>query len=189
MCLGTLGIGDDIHDSDSVVAARVLPLYRWFMGFEYVCSDDFKIVDKDHGTDGSRTSNETARSSADLNMSEKADSSEDAQSVDSVSSVMTLPRRPYRSPHDDKDAMETALKLQSNKQLFKSTLVVRPAFLNDHTPIGQSQLRVGQENDSTPGYTVSRQDLGHWLYHHGIHGSREGTVTISGPLEETWNDI
>lgn len=73
-------------------------------------------------------------------------------------------------PHKDKKEMEDTLLSASN--LFSGTVIVRPTLLTGEQNIStakQSKLKVGTESKPAIGYTISRADVGHWMYEQVIN--------------------
>ena len=71
------------------------------------------------------------------------------------------------SPHEDKRLMEEAVlkaasKLQNEQTLISGYTIVRPSLLIDWRE--DSKVRVGTEEKPILGYTISRQNVGRWIY-------------------------
>ncbi|MCJ1316848.1 hypothetical protein MMC15_002169 [Xylographa vitiligo] len=71
------------------------------------------------------------------------------------------------SPHEDKRLMEEAVlkaanKLQNEQTVISGYTIVRPSLLIDWKE--NTKLRVGTEEKPTLGYTISRQNVGRWIY-------------------------
>jgi len=71
-------------------------------------------------------------------------------------------------PHIDKRLMEQLLRDEAqksgNEPAFESYVVVRASLLTDGERQGLSSIRVGTEAEPAVGYTVSRNDVGPWVY-------------------------
>ncbi|KAA8905524.1 hypothetical protein TRICI_005271 [Trichomonascus ciferrii] len=68
-------------------------------------------------------------------------------------------------PHNDKTNMERAI--LSASDVFNGTVIVRPTLLTgsqDISSADQSKLKVGTEKNPAIGYTVSRADVGQWIF-------------------------
>ena len=50
------------------------------------------------------------------------------------------------------------------ERLFSSITGVRPTLLTDGEPVGQDKIRVGTEKSPEMGYTISRRDVGTWVF-------------------------
>ncbi|MCJ1282208.1 hypothetical protein MMC26_001531 [Xylographa opegraphella] len=71
------------------------------------------------------------------------------------------------SPHEDKRLMEDAVRkaasgTRDGRALISGYTIVRPSLLVDWKE--GAKLRVGTEEEPTLGYTVSRQNVGRWIY-------------------------
>lgn len=92
-------------------------------------------------------------------------------------------------PHADKRKMEAQLfeaQAASGKVEGAAPLdfvVVRPTMLTDGECRGLAKLRVGWENPDTTGdgpqmgYTVSRKDVGNWIFEEVIKAGKGGRYT------------
>ena len=68
-------------------------------------------------------------------------------------------------PHADKKAVEQlVVKAAEEGKTFSGYTVVRPSFLTDGKSKGMSKIRVGNEEHPAIGYTISRDDVGLWMY-------------------------
>lgn len=71
-------------------------------------------------------------------------------------------------PHADKLRMETLLAKGSSQRLFRGVILVRPSLLvGDHSIVtgkGWRTLRVGTEEKPAVGYTITRADVGEWIF-------------------------
>lgn len=79
-------------------------------------------------------------------------------------------------PHKDKRAMEamvvSELKKSSEKRAIDSYLIVRPSLLTDGAYTTMSKIRVGNDVKPAVGYTISRNDVGLWIYETIIKGGK-----------------
>lgn len=69
-------------------------------------------------------------------------------------------------PHSDKTNMEKAV-LYSASELFNGTVIVRPTLLTGDQNISsadQSKVKAGTEKNPAIGYTISRADVGQWIF-------------------------
>ncbi|KAL0942593.1 uncharacterized protein CTRU02_200479 [Colletotrichum truncatum] len=83
--------------------------------------------------------------------------------------------------YEDKILMEEIISHRDFQGLFRNTLIVRPGFLTNNAPFGLNSIRVGTRNIPPLGYTISRDNLGCWLYQHGILGNMTGVILVTGP--------
>jgi hypothetical protein len=72
-------------------------------------------------------------------------------------------------PHADKLKMENLILAEENRRLFSGVVVVRPTLLTgDGSIVVDSdrwqKLRVGTEDHPAVGWTVSRADVGQWIF-------------------------
>lgn len=69
-------------------------------------------------------------------------------------------------PHHDKKAMENALKGSGRK-----FVIVRPSLLTNGEALGVQRIREGIEGEKFAiGYTISRKDVGNWIFERCIKG-------------------
>ncbi|KAL8677040.1 MAG: hypothetical protein Q9186_006503 [Xanthomendoza sp. 1 TL-2023] len=81
-------------------------------------------------------------------------------------------------PHKDKLKMEALLQAEvtkpSQERVIKDFVVVRPSLLTDGARLGTNKIRVGEEvgKIATPavGYTISREDVGGWMFDQLLDG-------------------
>ncbi|OJJ06305.1 hypothetical protein ASPVEDRAFT_87613 [Aspergillus versicolor CBS 583.65] len=67
-------------------------------------------------------------------------------------------------PHEDKKVMERVI-LDSAKDVLGGYVIVRPSLLTDGASVGDlSKIRVGVEKSPAVGYTISREDVGRWVF-------------------------
>ena len=78
------------------------------------------------------------------------------------------------NPHRDKKQMETAIyehiALPENEHVIRGFVLPRPSFLTNGAARGGSKVRVGFEDKPAVGYTISRDDVGLWLFENLIDG-------------------
>ncbi|KAK1518432.1 hypothetical protein CABS01_05966 [Colletotrichum abscissum] len=175
--VGSLSIDEQIDDTPDQLATEVRPLYLWFMGMvsEEVHDNEIFLRELPYGSEGSDTSSYDSSSECDPSSSLHS----------SMSSFLSRDwdqpkvNFPPRTPYDDKIEMEYAISDKCNKELYSSSLIVRPTLLTYTKPCGVEAVRVGREGNPQSGWTISRFDAGHWLYQYGICGSLEGIATIT----------
>lgn len=71
------------------------------------------------------------------------------------------------NPHQDKANMERLLAegASGNKNTWiRGFVSVRPTLLTSGPAVGRPKLRVGTESKPAVGYTVSREDVGKWIF-------------------------
>lgn len=81
-------------------------------------------------------------------------------------------------PHKDKKEMETLIQAEvakpADQRVIQDFLTVRPSFLTNGERRGTDKLRVGKEDaaEAKPvvGYTISREDVGGWLFDEVVNG-------------------
>ncbi|KAI9890752.1 MAG: hypothetical protein M1814_003682 [Vezdaea aestivalis] len=89
-----------------------------------------------------------------------------------------------RAPHVDKRAMEDHVEKAERDGILEG-VVVRPSLLTDGEELGEGpgKLRVGWEGEGGKvaiGYTVSRKDVGGWLYRSLVSKGKEGRTEWVG---------
>ena len=70
-------------------------------------------------------------------------------------------------PHVDKKAMETMAGEavgKGEKSVEGGVVIVKPSLLTDGVELGTSVVRVGVEAKPAVGYTISRRDVGRWIF-------------------------
>ncbi|VEU24226.1 DEKNAAC105326 [Brettanomyces naardenensis] len=82
------------------------------------------------------------------------------------------------APHVDKKVMEKQLKGEEAAKLFSEVILVRPTLLTGSHLLssGKGSVKVGTEEKPVLGYTVTRADVGEWIFKEFIEGKREGGV-------------
>ncbi|KAI9849744.1 MAG: hypothetical protein M1838_006280 [Thelocarpon superellum] len=84
-------------------------------------------------------------------------------------------------PLADNRAMETVLEntAQESSSLIRETIVIRPSLLVGGAAKGLAKIRVGWEEDGGKpaiGYTVSRADVGKWIFEECLISGGKGVV-------------
>ncbi|KAK1654229.1 hypothetical protein BDP81DRAFT_389380 [Colletotrichum phormii] len=172
--IGSLSVDEQVDDASDQLAMKVRPLYLWFMGMvsKEVLDNEVFLREVPYGSEGSDTSSYYSDNERHTSSSISSLSSRDWD--------RPKVNFPPRTPYDDKVGMEYTISEECNKELYSSSLIVRPTLLTYTKPCGVEAVRVGQEgNPRPPGWTISRFDAGHWLYQYGICGSMEGISTIT----------
>lgn len=84
------------------------------------------------------------------------------------------------NPHDDKSAMEKTLtdaianatvnNLNPNptESWIRGFVIVRASLLTNGPALGKEKVRVGSEDRPAVGYTISREDVGQWVFENVI---------------------
>ncbi|KAI9777170.1 MAG: hypothetical protein M1839_009013 [Geoglossum umbratile] len=67
-------------------------------------------------------------------------------------------------PHADKEHMEQVLAAAAASPVVAAYVIVRAAMLTDGPRLGAEAVRVGTEDSPAVGYTVSREDVGGWVF-------------------------
>ncbi|KAK7436664.1 hypothetical protein CaCOL14_005762 [Colletotrichum acutatum] len=174
---GSLSIDEQVDDTSDQLAVEVRPLYLWFMGMvsEEVLDNETFLRELPYGSEGSDTSSYDSSNECDQSSSLHSSLSSFASRDWDQPKVNFPPRTPY----DDKMEMEYTISENCNKELYSSSLIVRPTLLTYTKPRGVEAVRVGREGNQPRGWTISRFDSGHWLYQYGICSSMEGIATIT----------
>ena len=81
-------------------------------------------------------------------------------------------------PHHDKKAMESLLQAEMAKpvgeRVIRDFVAVRPSLLTDGARLGTRNVRVGEEVGKVVkpavGYTISREDVGGWVFEEMVKG-------------------
>ena len=77
------------------------------------------------------------------------------------------------APHEDKIAMEDLIVEEAGKgegSVIRGFVIPRPSMLPDGTAKRLQSVRVGTEEEPAVGYTISRADVGAWLFERLIKG-------------------
>ncbi|CAD6573758.1 MAG: hypothetical protein TREMPRED_000905 [Tremellales sp. Tagirdzhanova-0007] len=80
-------------------------------------------------------------------------------------------------PHVDKKRMEKVFRPEGRKDgsgVFRATIGVRPTLLTSGKSKGMKGIRVGREKRPELGYTVSRSDVGLFIYETAVQGMGKG---------------
>lgn len=74
--------------------------------------------------------------------------------------------------HRDKRRMEAAVtsEYNSSNSVIKGYVLVRPSLLTNGKAYGKDYIRVGTEAAPAVGYTISRDDVGLWMFENLIKG-------------------
>lgn len=76
------------------------------------------------------------------------------------------------SPHNDKSNMEKtltdAMAVDPTNTWIRGVVIVRASFLTNGPALGRVQVRVGSEMSPAVGYTISREDVGQWVFENFI---------------------
>ena len=83
-------------------------------------------------------------------------------------------------PHKDKEQMEKLLLAEmarpTQERTIKNFVIVRPSLLTDGLRRGSNKVRVGEETVDAArpavGYTISRDDVGGWIFDELLHGRK-----------------
>ena len=75
------------------------------------------------------------------------------------------------NPHKDKRNMESAIAEQTDH-----FVIVRPSLLTNGKARGGNKIRVGTEEKPAVGYTISRDDVGLWMFENLVKGEGERYV-------------
>lgn len=78
-----------------------------------------------------------------------------------------------RVPHEDKRVMEKVI-VDNDKNVLGGYVIVRPSLLTDGASVGDlSKIRVGVETSPAVGYTISREDVGRWVFEYLVQKGGE----------------
>ncbi|KAL4889546.1 hypothetical protein BDV59DRAFT_205216 [Aspergillus ambiguus] len=100
------------------------------------------------------------------------------------------------APHADKKVMEAVVRGELEgadgenedegaRRGIRAAVIVRPSLLTDGEALGAEKVRVGSEDEPAVGYTISRRDVGAWVFREvveGLEGVREGCRIVSPEL-------
>ena len=76
-------------------------------------------------------------------------------------------------PHVDKKGMEDAFR-DARPSPFRAVVGVRPTLLTDGAELGVQKIRAGTEASPAVGYTISRKDVGRWIFGNVVEGKGQG---------------
>ena len=79
-----------------------------------------------------------------------------------------------RVPHRDKKVMESIFCGEEGSGKFRSVITVKPTLLTNGPELGDNTVRVGRKRQPAVGYTVSRKDVGGWIYRAVLLGNGKG---------------
>lgn len=71
------------------------------------------------------------------------------------------------NPHRDKRNMEKAILEHTDR-----FVIVRPSLLTNGKALGGTKIRVGTEERPAVGYTISREDVGRWVFENLVQGDQ-----------------
>ena len=80
-------------------------------------------------------------------------------------------------PHADKRVTEKLIldeTAKSDESVIGNYVIVRPSLLTDGPALGMGKIREGTNNKPAVGYTISRDDVGSWIFESIIDGGDEG---------------
>lgn len=75
------------------------------------------------------------------------------------------------NPHKDKSNMEKILTdsmVGTTEAWIRGVVIVRSSLLTNGPALGKAKLRVGSERKPAVGYTISREDVGQWVFENVI---------------------
>lgn len=75
------------------------------------------------------------------------------------------------NPHKDKFAMENTLTdaiAGSTESWIRGVVIVRASLLTNGPALGKANVRAGSEKNPAVGYTISREDVGQWVFENVI---------------------
>lgn len=77
-------------------------------------------------------------------------------------------------PFQDKREMDAIFLGKEGSSNFRSAIAVKPTILTEGQELGKEILRVGKRQKPAVGYTVSKKDVGGWIYRAVILGDGKG---------------
>lgn len=77
-----------------------------------------------------------------------------------------------RTPHQDKRVMEEELVRASAENRIGGFAIVRPTLMTNGKLLGTDKVRAGTEKKPAVGYTISREDVGNWIFEQLVQGNR-----------------
>jgi hypothetical protein len=77
-------------------------------------------------------------------------------------------------PFKDKKEMDIIFLGKEGSSNFRSVTAVKPTILTEGPELGMEILRVGKRQKPAVGYTVSKRDVGGWIYRAVILGDGKG---------------
>ncbi|KAL9640276.1 MAG: hypothetical protein Q9164_000372 [Protoblastenia rupestris] len=88
-------------------------------------------------------------------------------------------------PHKDKKEMEALLVAEAAKppheRVIEDFVIVRPSLLTDKARLGTGRVRVGEPKEPAVGYTISREDVGGWVFDE-IVNNEDGREKFAGHM-------
>lgn len=82
--------------------------------------------------------------------------------------LLHIYRGALKTPHKDKRAMED--EVVAAGPLLRGFTIVRPTLLTDGVEKGAFKIKVGTESEPAMGYSISRKDVGAWMYRELVAG-------------------
>jgi len=79
-----------------------------------------------------------------------------------------------RIPHNDKRAMDIIFCGKESSSNFRSIIGVKPTLLTGGPELGSEKIRVGRKQKPAVGYTISKKDVGAWIYRVVVLGDGQG---------------
>lgn len=76
-------------------------------------------------------------------------------------------------PHRDKKKMEDGVVAAYHAGLVRSFVIVRPTLLTNGAEKGPDKVRAGREDAPEKGFTISRTDVGAWIFRELVRGDFE----------------
>lgn len=77
-------------------------------------------------------------------------------------------------PWQDKKAMEKVFLGEMGRETFRTLVTVKATMLTDGPELGGDAMKVGTRTHLAPGYSISRKDIGGWIYRNVLLGGGEG---------------
>jgi len=83
-----------------------------------------------------------------------------------------------KNPHEDKRRMEAAIlkEAQSAESAFGNFVIVRPSLLTSGKALSGSKIRVGTDAKPAVGFSISRDDVGLWMFENLIQGDNSRSL-------------
>ena len=80
-------------------------------------------------------------------------------------------------PHKDKRLMKDAIaSAEAHGEAIRGAIIIRPTLLANGPAKGKGKVRIGTEDRPAVGYTISREDVGLWLFEEVVSGERDRWV-------------
>ncbi|KAI9042993.1 uncharacterized protein KD926_004784 [Aspergillus affinis] len=75
-------------------------------------------------------------------------------------------------PHEDKRVMEEKIREEMTKRepVLRGYTIIRPSLLTSGEAVGTAKIRFGVDEDAAVGYTISRRDVGGWMFQKVVEG-------------------